>query len=89
MRISKKKLFQNLSERKYKEYNKCQLLGCENEVIRKGTGKRNKYCCEDHQKKARTLYIKLWKQYNKEKISSINHRYYLKRKHENNKTEAI
>jgi hypothetical protein len=72
-------LYDTLSARNYKEYSTCQLPGCSNDLKKTSKQKVAKYCCADHARKAKLLYIKEWKLRNKDRVKIWNNRYAKKR----------
>jgi len=72
--------YERYSNRKYKEFDVCQLEGCGKRLNRFGSFKRNKYCCDAHFKKAKLIYKRLWEIKHKEKVSQWKHDYYIKRR---------
>lgn len=72
-------LFDILKNRRYKEYNVCQLPGCQNKLDEKNRKIFRKYCCLEHAKKAKYLYKLEWEKNNPERKKIWNHRYAVKR----------
>lgn len=84
----KTNLFTKLSERKYREYDTCQLPGCKKKIQKLGKGRMNKYCSKEHFLQAKKLYKKEWEKINKLKVLEYKHKSYLKKKNEIKKTKT-
>jgi len=67
--------FKHYQERKYKGYKICQLEECEKPVQRFGKGRRNKYCCPKHARKAKNIYKRLWELKNAKRVKGYKTKY--------------
>ena len=75
------KRLKHYGARKYKEYDICQLEGCEKKLNRFGKKRRNKYCSPMHARKAKNVYKRLWELKNKDKVKEYKQKYNYRKLH--------
>jgi hypothetical protein len=75
------KRLKHYGARKYKEYDVCQLEGCEKKLNRFGKKRRNKYCSPMHARKAKNVYKRLWELKNKDKVKEYKQKYNYRKLH--------
>jgi hypothetical protein len=74
--------YDRYAKRQYKEFDVCQLEGCNNKLVRFGKDRRNKYCSDKHFKQAKLIYKRLWELKNPDKVARWKHNYYIKRRNQ-------
>jgi hypothetical protein len=75
------KRLKHYGARKYKEYEVCQLEGCEKPVKRFGKNRRNKYCSPRHARQAKNVYKRLWELKNSDKVKEYKKKYNYRKLH--------